>query len=95
MDSHEIQCEKEYGIDLRADTGPWFLPGKIVMEQHSLTHFPNQPWSKETKSSGLEESAGELITNRDSAKMLEMWIANTNPGKRSTMMKLASATPLN
>ena len=51
MDSHEIQCEKEYWSDLRADTGTLFLPGKIVMEQHSLTHSPSQPWSKETMSS--------------------------------------------
>ena len=26
--------------------------------------------------------------------MPEMWIANTNPGRRSTVMELASATPL-
>ena len=34
MDSHAIQCEKEYWSDLRADTGTLFLPDKIVMEQH-------------------------------------------------------------
>ena len=39
MDSHEIQCEKEYWSDLRADTGTLFLPDKIAMEPHSLTHF--------------------------------------------------------
>ena len=39
MDSHEIQCEKEFWSDLRADTGTLFLPGKIVMERHNLTHF--------------------------------------------------------
>ena len=72
MDSHEIQCEKDYWRDLRADTGTVFLPGKIVVEQHNLTHFPSQPWSKETKSSGFEESAGELTNDRDSAKMPEM-----------------------
>ena len=49
MDSHEIQGEKEYGIDLRAETGTLFLPDKIVMEQHSLTHSPSQSWSKETE----------------------------------------------
>ena len=27
--------------------------------------------------------------------MLEMWITNTNLGRRSTVMELASATPLN
>ena len=27
-DSHEIQCEKEYAIDLRADTGTLFFPDK-------------------------------------------------------------------
>ena len=95
MDSHEMQCEKEYWSDLRADTGTLFLPGKIVMEQHNLTHFPSQPWSKETKSSGFEESAGELTNARDSAKMPEMWIANTNLGRRSTVMELTSGTPLN
>ena len=95
MDSHEIQCEKEYWSDLRADTGSLFLPGKIVMEQHNLTHFPSQPWSKETKSSGFEESAGELTNDRDPAKMPEMWVANTNPGSRSTVMELTSGTPLN
>ena len=62
---------------------------------HSLTLFPSQPWSKETKSSGFEESVGELTNDQDSAKMPEMWIANTNPGRRSTVMEPASATPLN
>ena len=28
-------------------------------------------------------------------RLLEMWITNTNPGRRSTVMELASATPLN
>ena len=37
MDSHEIQCEREYGIDPRADAGTLFLPGNNVMEQISLT----------------------------------------------------------
>ena len=95
MDSHEIQCEKEYWSDLRADTGTLFLLGKIVMEPHSLTHFPSQPWSKETKSSGLEESVDDLTNDQDSAKMPEMWITNTISGGRSTVMELASATPLN
>ena len=49
MDSHETQCEKEYWSDLRADTGTLFLPGTIVMEQHSSTPSPSQSWSKETK----------------------------------------------
>ena len=49
MDSHETQCEKEYWSDLRADTGILFLPGTIVMEQHSSTPSPSQSWSKETK----------------------------------------------
>ena len=47
MDSHEIQCEKEYWSDLRADTGTLFLPGKIVMEQHNSTPSPSQSWCKE------------------------------------------------
>ena len=93
--SHEIQCEKEYWSDLRADTDALFVLGKIVMEQHSLTHFPSQPWSKESKSSGFEESVGELTNDQDSAKMLEMWVMNTISGRRSTMMELASATSLN
>ena len=95
MDSHEIQCEKEYWSDLRADIGTLFLPDKIVMEQHSLTHFPSQPWSEETKSSGFEESVDDLTNDQDSAKMPEMWIMNTISGRRSTVMELASATPLN
>ena len=49
VDSHETQCEKEYWSDLRADTGTLFLPGTIVMEQHSSTPPPSQSWSKETK----------------------------------------------
>ena len=65
------------------------------MEQHSLTHFPSQPWSKETKSSRFEESVGDLTSKRDSAKTPEMWITNTISGRRSTVMELASATPLN
>ena len=31
MDSHAIQCEKEYWSDLRTDTGTLFFPDKIVM----------------------------------------------------------------
>ena len=86
MDSHEIQCEKKYWNDLRADTGTLFLPGKIVMEQHNLTHTLRvNPGAKRQKSSGFEESAGET-NDRDLAKMHEMWIANTNPGRRSTVM---------
>ena len=46
MDSHEIQCEKEYWSNLGADTGTLFFPDKIMMEPHSLTHFPSQPWCK-------------------------------------------------
>ena len=49
MDSHEIQSEKDYWSDLRADTGTVFLPDKIAVEPHSLTHFPSQPRSKENK----------------------------------------------
>ena len=33
--------------------------------------------------------------DQDSAKMPEMWIKNTISGRRSTVMELASATPLN
>ena len=46
MDSHAIQCEKQYWSDLRRDTGTLFFPDKIVMEKHSLIHFPSQPWCK-------------------------------------------------
>ena len=66
MESHEIQCEKEYWSDLRADTGTSFLPGKIVMEPHSLVHFPSQPWSKETKSFRFEESVGDSTNDQNS-----------------------------
>ena len=93
MDSHEIQCEKEYWSDLRVDTNTLFLPDKIAMEPHSLTHFPSQPWSKETKSSGFEGSVGDLTNDQDS--MPEMWITNTVSGRRSTVMEPASATPPN
>ena len=91
MDSHEIQCETENWSDLRTDTGTLFLPDEIVMEQHSLTHFSSQPWSKVTKSSGFEASVGELTNDQDSAKMP----ANTISGRRSTVMQLSSATSLN
>ena len=76
MDSHEIQCEKEYWSDHRAHTGTLFLPDKIVREQHSLAHFPSQSWSKETKSSGFEESVGDSTNDQHSAKMPEMWITD-------------------
>ena len=95
MDSHARHCEKKYWSDLRADTGTLFFPGKIVMEQHNLTHFPSQSLSKETECSGFEETVGDSTNEQHSAKMPEMWIANTNPGRRSTVMELASATPLN
>ena len=91
MDSHEIQCETKYWSDLRTDTGTLFLLDEIVMEQDSLTHFSSQPWSKVTKSSGFEESVGELTNDQDSAKMP----ANTISGRRSTVMQLSSATSLN
>ena len=65
------------------------------MKQHSLTHSPSQSWSKETKSSGFEESVGDSTNDLNSAKIPEMWIANTNTGRRSTVMEPASATPLN
>ena len=65
------------------------------MEQHSLVYFPSQPWRKETKCSRLEEPVFDFTNNRDSAKMPEMWITNTNLGRRSTVMELASATPRN
>ena len=71
------------------------FPDKIALEPHSLTHFLSHLWSKETKSSGFEDSVGELTNDQDSAKMPEMWMANTNPGRRSTVVELASATPLN
>ena len=86
---------REHWSDLLADTGTLFLPGKIVMEQHSLTHSPSQSWSKETESSRFEESVGDSTNDQDSAKMPEMWITNTISGRRSTVMDLASATPVN
>ena len=65
------------------------------MEQHSSIPSPSQFWSNETKSSGCEESVGDSTNDQNSAKMPKMWNANTNPGRRSTVMELASATPLN
>ena len=52
------------------------------MEQHNLRHFLSQSWSKETKSSRFEESAGDPTKDQNSAKMPEMYIANANPGRR-------------
>ena len=83
IDSHEIQCEKECEIDLRADTGTMFLPGKIVMEQHNSTHSPSQSWSKETKSSGFEEPVGGSINDQKSKPTV-------NLDRRSTVMELAN-----
>ena len=83
MDSHEIQCEKEYWSDLRADTGTLFFPGKIVMEQHSSTPSPSQSWSKETKSSGFEESGCDSTNDQNSKPTV-------NLGKRSTVMELSN-----
>ena len=57
-----------------------------------MTHSTSQSWSKETKSSGFEESVGSSTNDQDSAKMPEMWIATVNPGRRSTVMELASET---
>ena len=59
---------------------------------NSLTHSPSQSWSKETKSSGFEESVGNSTNDQDPAKMREMWITTVNPGRRSTVMELASET---
>ena len=83
MDSHEVQCEKEYGSDPRADTGTLFFPEKIVMEKHSMTPSPNQSWSTETKSPGFEEPVGDSINNQNSKPTV-------NPGRRSTEMELAN-----
>ena len=60
MDSHEIQCEKEYGLII-VQTLEHFFPDKIVMEQHSSTHFPSQPWCKVQESiKGLNEKHSEF-----------------------------------
>ena len=83
MDSHEILCERECWSDLRADTGTLFLPGKIVMEQHSSTPSPSQSWSKATKSSGFEESVVDSINDQNSKPTV-------NPGRRSAVMELAN-----
>ena len=69
MDSHEIQCEKEYWSDLCADVGT--LPS--VQDRDETTQFglfPIQSWRKETKCSRFEEPVVGLTNNRDSAKML-------------------------
>ena len=90
-DSHEMQCEKEYWSDLHANTRFLFFPYKIAIEQTILTLSLSQSWNKETKSSGFEESVGDSINDQNSAKMLEMWIANINPGRHSTVSILADA----
>ena len=59
---------------------------------NSLTHSPSQSWSKETKSSGFEESVCNSTNDQDSAKMPEMWITTFDPGRLSTVMELASET---
>ena len=59
---------------------------------NSLTHSPSQSWSKETQSSGFEESVSNSTNDQDSAKMSEMLITTVNPGRRSTVMELASET---
>ena len=59
---------------------------------NSLTHSPSQSWSKETKSFGFEESVSNSTADQDSAKMPEMWIMTVDPGRRSTVMELASET---
>ena len=81
MDSHGIQCGKEYWSDLRADTGTLFVPDKIVMEQHNSTPSPSQSCSKE--SSGFEERVGDSINDQNSKPTV-------NPGRRSTVMEFAN-----
>ena len=53
------------------------------MEQHNSTPSPSQSWSKETKSSGFEEPVGDSISDQNSKPTV-------NPGRRSTVMKLAN-----
>ena len=57
---------------------------------NSLTLSPSQSWSKETKISGFDESVCNSTNDQDSAKMPKMWITTVNPGRRSTVMELAS-----
>ena len=71
MDSHEIQCEKEYRIDPRADTGTLFVPDKIVMEQHSWTHFPSPPWCK------VQESIKGLKDKHSEFEMMQVNVTDT------------------
>ena len=54
MDSHEIQCEKDYWIDLRADPETLFFPDKIVMTQHMLINFPESTKRLNDKHSKFE-----------------------------------------
>ena len=69
MDSHEIQCEKDYWSDLRAEHWYSVPSGQDRCETTQFDTLPSQPRSKEKKSSGFKESAGELTNDRDSAKM--------------------------
>ena len=76
MDSHEIQCEKEYEIDLRADTGTLFFPDKIVMEQHSLT--PSQPWCKVQESiKGLNDIHSEFEMKQENVTDTHQCVIST------------------
>ena len=86
MDSHEIQCEKEYRIDRRADTGTLFFPDKIVMEQHSLTQ--SQPWCKVQESiKGLNDKHSEFemkqenVTDTPQCAISTIDRRNTGKGK--------------
>ena len=59
---------------------------------NSFTHSPSQFLTKKTNSSGFEESVSNSTNDQDSAKMPEMWITRVNPGRRSTVMEVASET---
>ena len=70
IDSHEIQCEKEYAIDLRVDTGTLFFPERNLIstndhgEQIDHTHS-NKDQSKHTDK-GKDNHVDVLETNQHS-----------------------------
>ena len=78
--------------NVRRSTGVIFV--RTLVHCSFLARRVN-PGARRQKSSRFEESVGDSTNDQNSAKMPEMWIANTNPGRRSTVMDLASATPLN
>ena len=93
--AHEIpgvKVAKKTWHNLLEDASTKEAVADDTANSNSLTHSPSRSWSKETKSSGFEESVSNSTTDQDSAKMPEMWITTVNLGRRSTVTELASET---